>query len=49
MLGLGEWSGAEKLALAGIGIAAVVALVILAHVAGRRRMARWEASSWRTN
>jgi hypothetical protein len=44
--GLGDGgSGAEKLALVGVGVAAVVALVVLAHLAGRRRMARWEVSS----
>ena len=45
MLGLGEWSGAEKLVLVGVGVAAVVALVVLAHLAGRRRMARWDGAS----
>jgi len=45
VLGLGEWSGAEKLALVGVGVAAMVALVVLAHLAGRRRMARWERAT----
>ncbi len=44
-LGLGDWSSGEKLALVGVGVAAMVALVVLAHLAGQRRMARWDGAA----